>query len=258
MVQALRRITSARTKGAAGLPISYTNAPGFLPAPSSLPVRVSLRETILSLDHPISGCKSSIKAARPNRSDMLTPYPSFNLYLENLARSELLPWNGIIFRSAAIAHSSADDLISGHGAELAGGRWNPPGLRTVYGSLEPGLSVDESLGVILRGYGLTSDDLHPRIVAAIEVKLEAVFILDPTKAIPAWLDYDQMLKVDWRRENGEGRETTSQALGRAVASAGEALITASAVRAGLNIALFPGSLRPGSTLRVIHDEELPR
>ena len=189
---------------------------------------------------------------------MLTPHANFNLYLENLGRSELLPWNGIIFRSAAVAHSSADDLISGHGAEMAGGRWNPPGLRTVYGSLEPGLSVDESLGAILRGYGFSSEDLHPRVVAAIEVKLEAVFVVDPTKTIPGWLDYDQMLKIDWRTENDESRETTSQALGRAVASAGEALITVSAVRAGLNIALFPGSLRPGSTMRVVHDEELPR
>jgi len=254
MVQTLQRISSGRMKGAAGLPISYANAPGFLRARSSRPVRVSLREAILSLDRPISGCKPSIKAARPIRPEMLTPHPSFNLYLENIADRELLPWNGIIFRSAAIAHSSADDLISGHGAELAGGRWNPPGLRTVYGSLEPGLSVDESLGAILRGYGLSPDDLHPRIVAAIEVKLEAVLILDPTKAIPRWLDYDQMLKVDWRTENGGGRETTSQALGRAVASVGEALITRSAVRAGLNVALFPGSLRSGSTVRVIRDE----
>ena len=148
-------------------------------------------------------------------------------------------------------------MISGRGAEIAGGRWNPPGLRTVYGSLEPGLSVDESLGAILRGYGFSPEDLRPRVVAAIEVKLEAVLVLDPMKAIPEWLDYDQMLKVDWRTENGEGRETTSQALGRSVASTGEALITSSAVRAGLNIALFPGSLRHGSTLRVIHDKELP-
>jgi hypothetical protein len=35
MVQPLQRITSVRTKGAAGLRISYANAPGFLPAPIS-------------------------------------------------------------------------------------------------------------------------------------------------------------------------------------------------------------------------------
>ena len=161
---------------------------------------------------------------------MLTPHPDFSRYLDNLSRSKLSPWRGVLFRSAAIAHASAEALISGRGAELAGGRWNPPGLRTVYGSLNPGLSVDESLGAVLRGYGFNSEDLHPRVIAAIEVKLEAVSILDPAQAIPQWLDYDQMLKVDWRAENRDGRETASQALGRAVASAGEALITGSAVR----------------------------
>jgi RES domain-containing protein len=188
---------------------------------------------------------------------MLMPHPDFNRYLENLSPSEFSSWSGVIFRSAAIAHASAADLISGRGAEIAGGRWNPPGLRTVYGSLNPGLSVDESLGAVLRGYGFAPEDLHPRVLAGIEVKLEAVFILDPAKPFPEWLDYDQMLKVDWRAENEEGRETTSQALGRAVAARGEALITGSSVRTGMNIALFPDSLRPGSTIRIIHGEELP-
>jgi RES domain-containing protein len=188
---------------------------------------------------------------------MLTPHPDFNRYLDNLFRSEFSPWRGILFRSAAIAHASAEDLISERGAELAGGRWNPPGFRTVYGSLNPGLSVDESLEAVLRGYGFSSEDLHPRAIAAIEVKLEAALILDPAQAIPEWLNYDQMLKVDWRAENGDGRETASQVLGRAIASAGEALITRSAVRTGMNIALFPDSLRPTSSMRVIHGDELP-
>jgi RES domain-containing protein len=188
---------------------------------------------------------------------MLTPHPDFNRYLENLSRSELSPWRGVLFRSAAIAHASGEDLISGRGAELAGGRWNPPGLRTVYGSLNPGLSVDESLEAVLRGYGFNSEDLHPRVIAAIEVSLEAVLILDPSKATPEWIDYDAMLAVDWRGENREGRETASQALGRAVASAGEALITGSAVRTGMNIALFPERLRPASSMRIIHGDELP-
>ena len=188
---------------------------------------------------------------------MLTPHPDFNQYLEKLSPSEFSLWSGIIFRSAAIAHATVEDLMSGRGAEIAGGRWNPPGLRTVYGSLNPGLSVDESLGAILRGYGFVPDDLHPRVLAGIEVKLEAVFLLDPAKGFPEWLDYDRMLKVDWRAENGEDRETASQALGRAVAAKGEALITGSAVRSGMNIVLFPDSLRPESSIRIIHGEELP-
>ena len=91
----------------------------------------------------------------------------------------------------------------------------------------------------------------------IEIELQAVFVLDPMKPIPEWLDYDQMRKMDWRAENAEGRETASQALGRAIAARGEALITGSAVRAGLNMTLFPESVRSGSSIRIIHGEELP-
>jgi RES domain-containing protein len=188
---------------------------------------------------------------------MLTPHPQFTLYQEKLSSGSFVDWSGTVFRSAAVAHASAPDLISGRGAEIAGGRWNPPGLRTVYGSLNPGLSVDESLNAVLRGYGFLPEDLHPRVVAAIEVKLEAVLVLDPAGTIPEWLDYEQMIKADWRAENSDGRETASQAFGRAVAGMGEALITGSVVRSGLNIAIFPDSLRPGSILRVIYGDELP-
>jgi len=84
---------------------------------------------------------------------MLEEHPSFSLYCERLAQTQLAHWSGTIFRSATIDHGSAEDLISGHGAAIAGGRWNPPGLRAVYGSLEAGLSVDESFNAILRGFG---------------------------------------------------------------------------------------------------------
>jgi RES domain-containing protein len=188
---------------------------------------------------------------------MLKEHPSFSLYCERLAQAQLPPWSGTIFRSATIDHGSAEDLISGHGSAIAGGRWNPPGLRAVYGSLKAGLSVDESFNAILRGFGFSIEDIHPRVIVGIELNLEAVFILKPSSEIPEWIDYDHLLTVDWRAENAEGRETVSQAFGRAVAQFGEALIMGSSVRPGLNIAIFPDSIRPGSIFRVIHGDELP-
>jgi hypothetical protein len=188
---------------------------------------------------------------------MLKEHPCFSLYSERLAQNQLAPWSGTIFRSATIDHGSAEDLISGHGSAIAGGRWNPPGLRAVYGSLEAGLSVDESLNAILRGFGFSIEDIHPRVVVGIELNLKAVFILKSSSEIPGWIDYDHLLTIDWRAENAEGREAASQAFGRTVAQFGEALITGSSVRTGLNIAIFPDSIRPGSIFRVIHGDELP-
>jgi RES domain len=188
---------------------------------------------------------------------MLKEHPSFSLYCERLAQAQLAPWSGTIFRSATIHHGSAEDLISGHGSAIAGGRWNPPGLQAVYGSLEAGLSVDESFEAVLRGFGFSIEDIHPRVVVGIELNLEAVFILKTSTEIPGWIDYEHLLAIDWRAENAAGRETASQAFGRAVAQFGEALITGSSVRTGLNIAIFPDSIRPGSIFRVIHGDELP-
>jgi RES domain-containing protein len=131
---------------------------------------------------------------------MLKEHPSFSLYCERLAQAQLAPWSGTIFRSATIDHGSSEDLISGHGSAIADGRWNPPGLRTVYGSLEAGLSVDESLNAILRGFGFSSEDIHPRVVVGIELNLQAVFILKTSSEISEWIDYDHLLTVDWRAE----------------------------------------------------------
>jgi hypothetical protein len=65
-----------------------------------------------------------------------------------------------------------------------------------------------------------------------------------------------MAGVDWRAKNLDGQETASQAFGRAVAQFGEALITGSAVRSGLNIVIFPDSIRTRSVFRMIHGNEL--
>ncbi len=165
---------------------------------------------------------------------MLKEHPSFSLYCERLAQTQLAPWSGTIFRSATIDHGSAEDLISGHGSAIAGGRWNPPD-----------------------GFGFSIEDIHPRVIVGIELNLEAVFILKTSSQIPEWIDYDHLLTIDWRAENAEGRETISQAFGRAVAQFGEALIIGSSVRTGLNIAIFPDSIRSGSIFRVIHGDELP-
>ena len=188
---------------------------------------------------------------------MLKAHPSFAQYLQKITANYFSSWSGIMFRSATIGHGNSADLISGEGSAIAGGRWNPPGLHAVYGSLEPGLSVDESLHAILRGFGFAPEDIHPRIIVGLEVRLQAVLRLDIGSGDLDWLNTDEMLVLDWRAENAAGRETASQALGGVAAEVGEALIVRSSVRSGLNVVIFPDSMRTGSGVRIIHKDELP-
>jgi hypothetical protein len=77
-----------------------------------------------------------------------------------------------------------NDILSGHGAYQAGGRWNAPGIYAIYGSLEPGLAADESFNFLLRHFGWQSRDVPPRMLVGIRVSLRAVLDLTNLKSGP--------------------------------------------------------------------------
>jgi hypothetical protein len=96
MVQTLQRMTSTGTKGAAGLLISYTNAPGFLPAPNSLPVRVNEnslpKDSLFAVAPPLRPWSSSIKLTR--NADRSSERPSLSEAHRSDARAMFLVVSG--------------------------------------------------------------------------------------------------------------------------------------------------------------------
>jgi RES domain-containing protein len=167
------------------------------------------------------------------------------------------PWAGVIFRSVSPKYAAPAALLSGEGAFRSGGRWNAPGLRAVYGSLEPGLAADESFNALLQHFGWENRDVPPRVIVAIRCSLESVLDLTgppPLFAEPALAD---LLAEDWRRLNAAGMESRSQALGRLAAELGEGLRAPSRVRSGQNLVIYPSRLRPGSKLEVLGRDLLP-
>jgi len=76
-------------------------------------------------------------------------------------------------------------MISGMGAFRGGGRWNTPGMHAVYASLEPGLSVNEAMGVVFSDRGFSVRDIRPRLVARPSVPTECRNRLE---ASPLFLD----------------------------------------------------------------------
>lgn len=164
------------------------------------------------------------------------------------------PWAGTLFRSASPRYSGVRDMVTGVGSAHMGGRWNPPAsFRTVYASLGPETAMSESMANF-RYYGLPPHSALPRLFRAIEVKLAVVLDLREVplaNPLPFWVR--KGLREDWRALQNHGRESTSQAIGRAAWLAGlEGLIVPSqAAPRGSNAVLFPDHLRPGSRITAL-------
>ena len=161
-------------------------------------------------------------------------------------------WSGEVYRSATPRYCRSNDLISGLGSAKVGGRWNPPGdLRTVYASLDPETAMAESLATF-RYYGWALYEAMPRVFRALEVRLSAVLDLEDLPH-PISRRLETALAEDWRVLQASGRESLSQAIGRAAFEAGlEALLVPSHARPGrTNLVAFPQNFRAESSLRVL-------
>lgn len=187
---------------------------------------------------------------------MLQPHPLYTFFAERLSLTPHKSWSGIGFRWVILRYANARDMISGAGAFRGGGRWNPPGIYAVYASLEPGLSVNEAMRVVFSDRGFSVEDIRPRLVAALRCRLNAIIDLSTDSVVPPWLALGELLTDDWNTANANGSESCSQAFGRAVSEMSEALLVPSARRVGVNLIIYPKSLRSNSFLEIEGQEEL--
>ncbi len=96
---------------------------------------------------------------------------------------------------------------------------------------------------------------------AIEFVLQAVLNLaNGTTRAHLGLTLDALREEDWRKVQEHGRESLTQAIGRAVFSnAEEGLLVPSArIPEGVNIVYFPENHRPESRVTVLEAEKLDR
>jgi RES domain-containing protein len=191
-------------------------------------------------------------------------YPEGNRLRAALGRCErhLTTWSGELYRSASPKYANKDDLITGAGSKAAGARWNPPGsFHTVYASLEVETAVAEALQHF-RHYGLPVSKAMPRVIVALEAKLERVVDLrDGSVRRVLAVSEKRMLSEPWREKQKKGREALTQALGRLAFDLDfQALLVPSAARrGGSNLIIFPANLDPPlSWVRIVNRDELPR
>jgi RES domain-containing protein len=92
------------------------------------------------------------------------------------------PLEGQFFRSVELAYGHPDDVISGEGTRLYGGRFVKPGSRAVYGSVDEETAFKESAARLSRlaGRGGARFTAYPRITYVIAVRVATLVDLTAT------------------------------------------------------------------------------
>lgn len=183
--------------------------------------------------------------------------PRYEEFREIVAthRDWLGPWEGMFFRYQTVEFPSAKDILSGDGARRRGGRWNVPGTLAVYGSVTDAVALEESKATD-RYYGVVTK--APRLVVAIEAQLAGVIDLTDARVRRSFgVSLKELAAEDWRKLLEAGKESLSQALGRACATIGASGILArsAAVPSGINVVVFQAGLR-GDQLAVVEGDKL--
>lgn len=131
--------------------------------------------------------------------------------------------------------------LSGEGARIQGGRWNPPeSFPTLYVGMTERMVVAEFRRLAMRS-GRSTADFLPRQLFQIEAKLQLVLDLTDTGHVHALnVNAADLVSDDL---------TVCQALGDAAHYLGtEAVLAQSAAGAGLALAIFTDRLGPTSVL----------
>lgn len=173
--------------------------------------------------------------------------------------SRAVSLNSSAIRSVGVRYANESDLLSGEGAAYYGGRWNPPGIRAIYASLDPVTATKECYQEFAR-YGFRESEIRPRVFVGIKLKLNC--LLDLTDArIRRRLDFrlTDLTRENWQAIQAGGEESWTQAIGRGAFTAEfEGLIAPSAIdRRGKNVIIFPNKLTSRSQIEAMAADELP-
>lgn len=165
---------------------------------------------------------------------------------------------GVIVRSAGTKYANEDDFLSGEGAGRFGGRWNPIGLKAIYGSTDIiTATIEANQNFIDAGFSLSS--LRPRVTAGAHVTVERLLDLtDVSVRRKLGFSKTELMEEDWMAIQRGGEESWTQAIGRGCFEMGfEGLIAHSARNPdGKNVVLFPELITAGKIV-ILGQDELP-
>ncbi|CAN5225302.1 hypothetical protein BH24CHL7_BH24CHL7_06850 [soil metagenome] len=145
-------------------------------------------------------------------------------------------------------HAAAYGALSGEGARLHGGRWNPPDSFAVVYAAGDTTTVDAEFERLLVRSGLSPQSLQPRQLTTINLDLGHVLDLRDDAVLDA-------IGVRTPDLTGDDPALTRRIGEAAHATGYEAVIAPSAAGAGAGagdvIAIFPANRRPESRMEVV-------
>lgn len=166
-----------------------------------------------------------------------------------------------VYRVAGPRHTTANDIVSGVGAFLAGGRWNPIGeMKVVYLSQTPETAMMEALEHC-RYYGVPISNAFPKVTVAVSVVLERFLDLTDANLFASLpISILELIAEDWRALMSRNLESASQSLGWAAFAAGlQGLrVPSKPDPAGVNILIFPENLTSTCSLEVLNADDLDK
>ena len=178
--------------------------------------------------------------------------------LERAARKQLAELiasagalSGDVFRSVAFRHFHPDDVISGEGARLNGGRFVPVGVKAVYASLEEETAMREvtTRKRALGGRNQIDVGDYPRMIYVLSVathrNLDLAVVLPP-----------EVANVVQRCLGASGRSASQQLAAIWIAEGIESVVFPSATGAGRNVAVYLANAGAGSVVVRNRDEVL--
>ena len=169
-----------------------------------------------------------------------------------VSRGHVVKWSGKLYRSATPRYAASNDMVTGAGSRMNGGRWNAKEtFHAVYGSMNPELAMTECLAHNRR-FIIPEWKAMPRVFRALTIKVSRVADLTDGRVRQALrMSADRMIQDAWWLSQADGAESLTQAVGRAAFNAGlEGLIVPSAVSPNeANMVVFPANLHSHSLLR---------
>lgn len=168
---------------------------------------------------------------------------------ELIARATAL--TGDFFRSVAFRHFHPDDVISGEGTRLNGGRFAPPGVKAVYASLEEETALREVTARknALGGRNRINVGEYPRMTYVLSVSTQRN--LDLAVALPSALE-----DVVERCLHTPGHSASQELAAIWIADRIESVVFPSATGAGRNVVVYLENAGAGSVLVRNRDDVL--
>lgn len=171
----------------------------------------------------------------------------------------LKPWAGYAFRFASLQFCQPTQILDGVGSYKYGARYNATGsFKAAYHSLTKATAVAES-DANAAHYGLERDKLRPRLLVAVECRLQRVLDLTDARVRRSLgVNLEVLRKENWRELRDTRLESRTQALGRAAFDLhAEGMLAPSAcAKNGVNLVLFPENILVDSLVRICNADEL--